>query len=73
MKVKGTGVVCGVKNVPDRPGKRQFRFSIEMDYHEQRACACSVEVCARSCAEKDRWMEGLSAGVGKPLEGGLGL
>jgi hypothetical protein len=50
--LKGEGTVSGVDDVPNRRGKRQHRFNIQMAHHIQRKCAGQVEVAAESPAEK---------------------
>jgi hypothetical protein len=58
-ELKGEGTVSGVDDVPDRPGKRQHRFNIQLAHHVQRNRPGPVEVAAESPAEKSRWMAGL--------------
>jgi hypothetical protein len=58
--LKGDGTVGRVDELPDRPGKRQHRFNIVMEFHVQRGQSCDVEVAAESAIEKERWLHALS-------------
>ena len=62
FSAEGRATVTGVSDVPDRKGKRQNRFDVELERHPECTHADAagwLAVSARNAATKAKWLSGL--------------
>jgi hypothetical protein len=65
--LKGSGIVSGVTNVPDRNWKRKNRFDIVLSSHSRRECPCSIQVAAKTKEEKAAWLAAFERAAAEAL------